>query len=87
MENLGRNRKKIDRIDGKIIEFLAKRMAVSSKIGQFKKKRGLKIQDPSREKKMIEHRVLLAKNKGLSANFTRQIFNCIFMQSRKEQDN
>src|SRR3990167_6110478 len=47
-------RKKIDSIDAKILEFLNERAAASQHIGKIKKKKGQGIYSPEREKEVLE---------------------------------
>src|SRR3990167_7560190 len=47
-------RKKIDSIDAKILEFLNERARVSQHIGKIKKKKGQGIYSPEREKEVLE---------------------------------
>lgn len=53
MKELNLLRKEIDEIDKKLIEFFIKRMNVSQKIGDFKKKNSLPIYNPKREEEII----------------------------------
>jgi len=73
---LSKLRKDIDRIDGKILEFLNKRTELILRIGKLKKKRGMPLYVPNREKEII--RKLLRKNKGsLPAKSIRTIYKKI----------
>jgi len=47
-------RKELDRIDKKIIALLNKREKISRKVGIYKKKNNMKIQDKKREKQMLD---------------------------------
>jgi chorismate mutase len=85
MDYLNHRRKIIDRLDGKIIEILARRMMISGQIGKYKRKNGLKIMNRERENSMVRDRVAAAKKKGMKSGFTRTIFKLIFLQSRLEQ--
>lgn len=55
-------RKKIDRLDEKIVELLNRRAALASKIGTVKKEQDQSGYDPKREKEIYEH--ILLVNQG-----------------------
>lgn len=75
-------RKKLDKIDRKLIKLLKKRFAVCKKIGKYKKKNGLPVQDLKREKQIMNNR---AKKSGLSKDFVQKLFKLIFKESKKVQ--
>jgi len=62
VEELKRYREEIDRIDRTILELLIERSEYAKKIGEVKKRKGLKIHVPERERQIIEK--LLELNKG-----------------------
>jgi len=61
-EELKRYREEIDRIDRTILELLIERSEYAKKIGEVKKRKGLQIHVPERERQIIEK--LLELNKG-----------------------
>ena len=62
VEELKRYREEIDRIDRTILELLIERSEYAKKIGEVKKRKGLQIHVPERERQIIEK--LLELNRG-----------------------
>ncbi len=77
-------RKKIDKIDDQILDLLIKRQNLAEKIGDIKKRLGLDVFDPARERKIFERLVKKAKNK-IPYETLRAIFNEIISASRSVQ--
>ena len=75
-------RRKIDKIDNKIIILLEKRFEVSRKIRRHKLKNNLSIEDKKREKEIF---VPKTKNSSFSDNFIKKLFNLIFDESKRIQ--
>lgn len=74
-------RKKIDKIDNKILEQLTKRAKIAQEIGKIKKQKKLEFFSPAREKQIIEH--LTKKNKSpLSSLAIKNIFGEILSACR-----
>jgi len=80
--NLTILRKNINKNDKELLTLLKKRMVLSKKVGDYKKKRGLKIYDKTREK---EIRSKLKQFKGLDEIFIQKIYKLIFKYSKKLQ--
>lgn len=80
-------RNNIIKIDKEIISLLGKRMKLALKIGGFKKKNGLPIQDKDREAKLIDIYKKSAVKSGLDETFIDKLFRNIFRESRKIQRN
>lgn len=78
-------RKKIDRIDQKLIELLCQRMEFVRHIGRFKKEKRLPTQDKKREKEILQKIKTFAAEKGLSADFICRIYSHIIAESRRIQ--
>lgn len=76
MDELIKLRKKIDEIDKKIAELLGKRATEVVKIKELKKSRQLRVTDPNREKEILNN---------LENNYEKNIFQQIFIESRKLQ--
>ncbi len=85
MENLEKYRKEIDRIDEEIIKLLDKRLKVSLKIGDYKRKRKLKIYDKKREIEVFDKLERLAVQHKLDETFINKVFNVIVRNSRRSQ--
>lgn len=78
-------RKKIDKIDKRIIELLAKRFELSGKIGALKRKSNIKIVDKGREEAVISTILLNAEKCGLNKTVIENIYAIIIQESRKKQ--
>ena len=61
-------RDEIDTIDSQLVELLAKRLNVTSKVGQLKSKVGMPIYDPIREKALFNKRRQQAVDSGISGD-------------------
>ncbi len=83
LENL---RKKIDKVDFKILQNLAERFVLVLKIAECKVKNNLPIFAAKREKKMIEIRKILAKKYKLDELMVERLFKLIFETSRSKQE-
>jgi chorismate mutase len=77
MELLDKYRKQIDKIDKKIIDYLAKRYQVVKKVGEFKKKKGLKPFDKKRFQEVLKTRISFAEEKGLPKELIKKIYQTI----------
>lgn len=75
-------RKKINNIDSKILKLLKERFEVSKKIGEIKKKKGIKVLDKKREKEII---LDLVEKSSLDKKFIKQLYFIIFKESRRLQ--
>ncbi len=84
LENL---RKKIDRIDFEILQKLAERFLVVSKIARYKAKNNLPIFFGKREKEMLRVRKILAKKYKLDESMVEKLFKLILEKSRSKQKN
>lgn len=78
-------RKEIDTINREIIDLLAKRAALSHKIGEIKKTEGKEIYDPSREERILNKVAEIATEKGINPELTKDIFKTIFKFSYDTQ--
>lgn len=83
MDRLIELRKQIDNIDSKIIKLIEKRFEISREIGKLKRENGFEIEDKKREKEIIENRI---SNSKLSKEFTMNLFNLIFKESKIMQE-
>lgn len=78
-------RNKIDALDTKLIDILAKRDNLSKKIGKSKKHINMPIFQQTREKEAITSRTNQAKKNSLNEKFIKSIFQLIFKHSRSIQ--
>ena len=77
-------RKKIDECDDKMLDLLVKRFSIAKEIGKIKASSGLNIEDPNREKDIIDR--LTNKFEGkLGRNSIAAIFGPIYQISKKLQ--
>ncbi len=75
------HRKKIDRIDDKIVKLLSERMGIASEIIEFKKDYGIKISDVSREKEIISR---LSRHDRSISDLVNDLYRRIFSWIKKE---
>ncbi len=75
-------RKRIDKIDKKILSLLEERVKVSKDIGKYKRKNKIKIEDLKREKEIVEE---LGGKTNLDKKFIQRIYKTIFKFSKKIQ--
>lgn len=79
-------RKKIDSIDGQIVELLAQRAEVTAKVGQYKGQVGLPIYVPERETELISNRCKQAQKLGVSAALVEDLLRRIMRESYHTQN-
>ena len=75
----------IDKYDDRLVEIFEHRMAVSRKIGLYKKKNNITILQTSRWDEILKHRIEQAAQKGLSEEFIIKIFRAIHEESINHQ--
>ncbi|WP_202613991.1 chorismate mutase [Silvanigrella paludirubra] len=83
--NLNTLRKEIEDIDKLIIECLAKRENISTKIGEIKREMGIQIYDSEREKNLNSYYHELSLKFNLDPEFILKIFKLIIKKSRNVQ--
>ncbi len=76
-------REKLDKVDGKILEALAKRFKIVLEVSKFKKTNNLKPLDQKRWDFVIKNRKLIGKSLGLSPRFVKNIFEEIHKEALK----
>ncbi len=74
--NLIQLRKKINKIDKQIIALISKRQALMPAVGKYKKENGLAINQPKREKEILDN---------LEGDLNKKIFKEIFKDSKRIQ--
>ena len=79
MKELSKERKKIDKIDNKIVKLLEKRFEIVNRLKQLKKKNRIKMEDKQREEE-IKSRYKLSK---LPQDFVNKFFNLLFKEAKK----
>ncbi len=79
MKEIIKLRKKVDKIDLKLLKTLSKRNSLASKIKKIKKENKIKLEDKTREKIILKN----LKSKKLISNKTLEnIYKEIFKQSK-----
>lgn len=86
MENLENLRRKIKKIDNRLLDLIAKRMEITRKIGRLKRETEIPLRDWSVEKSVIENAIRYAKKYGLDIDFTKAIITKIIEYSRIHQE-
>ncbi|HJX71318.1 MAG TPA: bifunctional 3-deoxy-7-phosphoheptulonate synthase/chorismate mutase type II [Bacteroidales bacterium] len=78
-------RHEIDKFDDKLVKILEARMAVSRKIGEYKKKNNITILQTSRWDEILQKRIEEAEKLGLSEEFIVKLFRAIHEESINHQ--
>lgn len=79
-------RNEIDEIDSQLVELLAKRRRVTTKVGELKSKVGMPIYAPEREEQLIAMRRKQAMEAGVSADLIEDILKRLMSDSYVSQD-
>lgn len=85
-EELNEYREQIDIIDCNLVEILGKRMKISEKIGDYKKRNDLTIFQSVRWDELLQKNIDLAQKENLSENFASQLFKLIHQESINIQE-
>lgn len=83
--NLEQIRKRIDKIDAKLVALIAERQSYMADVGKYKRRNNLPYYQPEREKEIIKSKKGMAKKSGADQNLIKKIFILIFKNSRKIQ--
>lgn len=78
-------RNKINKIDVRLISLLAKRQSMMPIVGEEKRRNGIEINQPKREKEIMSKLEEIAKAEGLDIDLTRKIFKAVFKNSKDIQ--
>ena len=77
-------RQHIDRVDHQLLRLLNQRARLGLAVGRLKKRHGLKLFDPARERAILAR--LVASNQGpLSSAAVRAIYRQILQQTRRTE--
>lgn len=76
-------REEINNLDQELLEILEERFALCDEIGEIKREEGLKIEDKSREKDIIQSKLV---STSLSKEFVKNIFALILAESKQIQE-
>ncbi len=78
-------RETIDLIDHNILLLIAERQGLVKQIGEIKKRKKAKVADPRREKQILRKQGGVARELGLDARFTQDLFRAVFKLARSTQ--
>lgn len=84
MDELMELRDGIDRVDRELAELFLRRMALSRRVGEYKRERSLAVLDPERERALLSSRAALGADPGEKADLT-AFFEGIMAISRRRQ--
>ncbi len=84
-ESLSLLRQQIDGIDNELLEVLNKRMRVSREIGQYKKEHRMPVLQAGRYDDIMQSRVKLAEEMGMSGDFMKKVLSAIHEESVRQQ--
>jgi len=82
IENL---RRKIDEADTELLDILKERMDIVDEIGELKRAENIEARDERRRGDLLSDRVSKGKNRGLSGEFVRNLFERIMDYAEERQ--
>lgn len=85
MDDIARWRSRIDEIDAIVVNLLNERTACAVEIGKIKKKLGVEIFNPDRERFILD-RIRELNNGPLSDDAAVRIFSAIIEECRKSEE-
>jgi len=85
MNELNMLRKKIDRIDQKILNSLAKRMMIVSKIGEYKRQKDISILDADRKSLVLDSWLSQGEALGLDQSLVKDIYNLLHAYALEQE--
>ena len=77
-------REEIDAIDDELVRLFEKRMDMSAKVAEFKKKNKMPIYNPAREQEVLDRLAKKVKDDRIEA--ITKIYSLLFLFSRNEQE-
>ncbi|MDE2982767.1 MAG: chorismate mutase [Gemmatimonadota bacterium] len=80
-----RLREAILQCDQKLIEILARRRDLVTRIGRLKKRKGLPVTDPQREAAVVRRAAVLARDSGLDEELVRDLIWKVIASARTRQ--
>ena len=83
MDRLKRYRKTIDKIDRRIVKFLARRLEIVRKIGAYKKIKKLPVFNKQRENDVLKNVKTASKKHKTDDKFMNEVYKAILEKSRK----
>ncbi|APE05765.1 MAG: bifunctional chorismate mutase/prephenate dehydrogenase [Alteromonas sp.] len=86
-QQLASLREDIDELDTQLVELLAKRNKITTRVGQIKAQAGMPVYVPKREKELIASRRQQAESLGVSADLTEDLLRRVMRESYHTQNN
>ncbi|MBT2556462.1 bifunctional 3-deoxy-7-phosphoheptulonate synthase/chorismate mutase type II [Hymenobacter sp. ISL-91] len=86
LDKLARLRTQIDQLDDEILHLLGRRMQVSESIGHYKKENNITILQARRWNEILERALRKGDQLGLTADFIRQYFDAVHLESINRQN-
>ncbi len=83
--SLSEIRKKLDKIDNKLMKLLAERQSYMPAVAKYKKENNLPLTQLKREKEILDARKQLADELGLDNALIQGVFKLIFKSSKALQ--
>ena len=84
-EPIEQYRMQIDQLDTELLEILARRMAVSREIGEYKRAHGIPVVQTERYENILLSRIASGRDLGMSREFIERIFSSIHEESIQNQ--
>lgn len=78
-------RQRIDNVDDELLDALARRMAISREIGEYKKEHNIPVLQAERYNDVLRSRIGVGENLGMSAEFLRSVLLAIHDESVRQQ--
>src|ERR687896_757713 len=78
-------RAEIERVDEAIVFLIDERLRLARRIGELKRKAGLRVLDPSREAAVVRRAGALARDRGLDDEAIREVFWRLIEMARTAQ--
>ena len=84
-ESLNELRREIDQLDDELLDLLTRRMAVSVKIGNYKREHNLSVLQSQRYEDILARRARQAVERGMDREFMRSVMQAIHEESIRQQ--
>ena len=84
-DGLAEMRLEIDRLDDQLVELLDRRMAVSRRIGRYKREHAMPVLQSRRYEELLARRTAEAAALGMAPEFMRSVLQAIHEESVRQQ--
>ena len=85
MTDLDEHRRDIEEVDQTIIDLIDKRIGITKKIFEVKRREGRPIRDPEQEGRVLRRAMDLATEKNLDAGAIKSIYEILIRMSTQKQ--